>query len=130
MFRSGKILIVRGQCVESGKRRWVACEQVAPGFLPHVRVRNQLVIRFVQTGDELAHGTLCLGSGEQDIRIQEYPHLTPPLALGIELGRQLRLRFVELLHSLIGVDLDRQGNGRAQQHSVRRRFGYHQVVTR
>ena len=32
------------------------------------------------------------------------------------------------MHSLIGVDLDRQGNGRAQQHSVRRRVGYHQVV--
>ena len=58
-----------GQCVESGKRLWVACEQVTC----------------------LAHGTAGLGSGEQDIRIQEYLHLTPPLALGIELGRQHRL---------------------------------------
>ena len=80
-----------GQCIESGKRCRVSCEQVPPGFLPNVCVRNQLVVRFVQTSDEPAHGAVALGSGEQDIRIQEYPHLTGPLAPGIEFSRQLRL---------------------------------------
>ena len=80
-----------GQCIESGKRCRVSCEQVPLGFFPNVCVRNQLVVRFVQTSDEPAHGAVALGSGEQDIRIQEYPHLTGPLAPGIEFSRQFRL---------------------------------------